>query len=162
MTKPNFVTAIMRNQQNHVLMILVRGEADNVSHWSLPGGRVEKGETAHSALIREVQEETGLSILKIGHIAYDVRMQFDDRATQALVYAIDSWEGDINPNDPEDEIFRAEWIPLAEAIAHLQKLASYPPMSEPPIAYLSKSEPAGKQWQYRISGEGAIWVSNDE
>ena len=159
MTEPNFVTAIIRNTDDDLLMIYVQGDTDAVAYWSLPGGRVEQGETGHSALVREVLEETGLTIVKIGACAYDVTIEFDDVPTQALIYDIEAWEGDINPNDPEGEILKADWIALDEAIEHLAKI-DYPPMSEPPIAYLSKQASAGKKWHYRVAGAGAIWVSN--
>lgn len=159
MSEPNFVTAIIRNADDDILMIYVQGETDAVPHWSLPGGRVEQGETGHSALVREVLEETGLTVLKIGACAYDVTIEFDDVPTQALVYDIEAWEGDINPNDPEGEILKAEWVTIDEAIEHLENLG-YLPMSEPPIAYLSKRALAGKKWHYRVQGNGAVWISN--
>lgn len=46
---------------DHVLLIK-RGRPPRVGDWSLPGGRVELGETVQSAVLREVREETGLDV----------------------------------------------------------------------------------------------------
>lgn len=162
MIQPNFITAIIRNEQDDILMILAQGENDPHPYWTLPGGRVEKGETARQALVREVQEETGLTIIAIGQLAYQTEMQFDDVKTFAEVYEVASWNGDLSINDPEDEILDVAWLPLPQAIQHLEKIADYPPMSEPPIAYLRQAKPAGYRWQYRVAGEGAVWVNNGE
>ncbi len=43
-------------------ILLVRHEKNGKSYWLLPGGGVEFGESADQALIREFQEEVGLSI----------------------------------------------------------------------------------------------------
>jgi ADP-ribose pyrophosphatase YjhB (NUDIX family) len=44
------------------LLLIKRGHAPGAGLWSLPGGRVEPGETDAQAVIRELLEETGLSI----------------------------------------------------------------------------------------------------
>lgn len=42
--------------------MILRGHEPGAGLWSLPGGRVEPGETAEQAVIREVAEETGLRV----------------------------------------------------------------------------------------------------
>jgi 8-oxo-dGTP diphosphatase len=44
------------------VLIVKRGQAPLKGRWSLPGGVVEVGEDLHAALVREVQEETGLDV----------------------------------------------------------------------------------------------------
>lgn len=44
------------------LLLVRRGNAPGRGLWSVPGGRVEPGETDVEAVTREVREETGLSV----------------------------------------------------------------------------------------------------
>ncbi|MFL6690493.1 MAG: NUDIX hydrolase [Alphaproteobacteria bacterium] len=44
------------------LLLVRRGQPPRAGEWSIPGGRVEAGETLREALVREVAEETGLRI----------------------------------------------------------------------------------------------------
>lgn len=43
------------------LLVIQRGRGVGAGKWSLPGGRVEAGETLAVALAREIREETGLT-----------------------------------------------------------------------------------------------------
>lgn len=43
-------------------VVLIKRRDQEVEVWSLPGGFVEIGETARNACVREMQEETGVSI----------------------------------------------------------------------------------------------------
>jgi 8-oxo-dGTP diphosphatase len=44
------------------LLLVKRNEAPSKGMWSFPGGAVELGETTAEAAVREINEETGLSI----------------------------------------------------------------------------------------------------
>lgn len=58
------VTGILIEERK---ILIVKQAVSNERAWSLPGGRVEKGETLEDSLIREMEEETGLKtkILKL-------------------------------------------------------------------------------------------------
>ena len=60
------VGAVILNEQSEVVLIR-RGKEPRRDEWSIPGGRVEWGETLHEALLREVREETGL-LVEIGDL----------------------------------------------------------------------------------------------
>ena len=55
------VGAIVRDGQGRLLLIQ-RGHDPEAGRWSLPGGRVEPGESDAQALAREMLEETGLIV----------------------------------------------------------------------------------------------------
>jgi 8-oxo-dGTP diphosphatase len=64
------------------LLLIRRGREPSRGLWSLPGGRVEPGETNEQAIEREVREETGLTVragapvgrvmIPAGDVRYDV------------------------------------------------------------------------------------------
>jgi len=60
-----------------------------------PGGRIEKGETAEQAAIRETQEEVGITPTGV-QWAGELRFQFrDGYSLHCTVYRASGWEGEL-------------------------------------------------------------------
>jgi mutator protein MutT len=55
------VGAVIFDEEGRVLLVR-RGKPPLEGAWTLPGGRTEPGETAEAAVVREVLEETGLTV----------------------------------------------------------------------------------------------------
>lgn len=53
------------------LLLIKRGKEPSKGSWSVPGGRVEPGESDVAAVAREVHEETGLTV-RVGPLAGSV------------------------------------------------------------------------------------------
>lgn len=55
------VGGVVQDRRGRLLLIR-RARPPSAGSWSLPGGRVELGESDEEALIREIREETGLTV----------------------------------------------------------------------------------------------------
>ncbi len=56
------VGAVIKDDAGRLLLIR-RGHDPGRGLWSVPGGRIEAGETDQEAVVREVREETGLVVV---------------------------------------------------------------------------------------------------
>ena len=98
------------------LLLIERGRAPSVGHWSLPGGRCEPGETPEQACVREVAEETGIHVVVerwVGRVERD--------AKDATVYVIDDFLCRPVAGRPEagrpvagDDAAHARWVTRAQ------------------------------------------------
>lgn len=77
MTRPIVaVGAIVLDRDGRVLLVQ-RGRPPAEGLWSVPGGKLEAGETLAQGVAREVREETGL-VVEVGALACVVERMSDD------------------------------------------------------------------------------------
>jgi ADP-ribose pyrophosphatase YjhB (NUDIX family) len=96
------------------LLLIRRGRGPAAGVWSVPGGRVEAGETLAEAVLRELAEETGLEGVCDELVGWVERMGPDHHYV-ILDFAVTVLE----PREPTpgDDALEAEWVPLDE-VAH--------------------------------------------
>ena len=63
---------------NNKLLLIKRGSEPNKDMWAIPGGIVEIGERLEDAVVRELEEETGLKGKPLGIISVDEYIEYDD------------------------------------------------------------------------------------
>lgn len=69
------VGAVVHDERGRLLLVQ-RGNPPSRGLWTVPGGRVEPGETEEAAVVREVAEETGLQV-RAGALVGRVRIPGD-------------------------------------------------------------------------------------
>lgn len=110
MTEPQVcVGAVIVNGSD--LLLVQRGTDPERGRWSVPGGRVEPGESLYEAVVREVAEETGLSVV-CGELLGWVERIGDHHHFVILDFAATCLE----PGEPVagDDAAAARWVPLHE------------------------------------------------
>jgi ADP-ribose pyrophosphatase YjhB (NUDIX family) len=108
------VGAIVRDDRGRLLLVR-RGTEPAKGRWSVPGGRVEPGESAGQAVVREVHEETGLRIVPTGLAGIVERP-----GPGGVVYVIEDFHAGLTlGSDPEqaragDDAADVGWFTAAE------------------------------------------------
>jgi len=64
----NVTCAIIRNEDDEVLVVQRGGATDHPFKWEFPGGKVGNGETEEECIIREVKEELSMDIVICGRL----------------------------------------------------------------------------------------------
>ena len=104
------VGAVATDEHGRLLMIK-RGHEPGAGLWSIPGGRIEPGETDAQALVREMLEETGLTV-EVGRLLGRVRRPFLDGAVIDIGdYAVTVTGGTLRPGDDAAD---ARWVTATE------------------------------------------------
>lgn len=95
------------------LLMIRRGHGPAAGEWSVPGGRVEAGETLAEALVREVAEETGIEVVCESLLGWVERIsdEYHFVILDFQAQLLGTGEGDPVAGSDADE---AAWIPLHE------------------------------------------------
>lgn len=91
------------------LLLVRRGHGPAAGTWSVPGGRIEPGETVQEAVVRELLEETGIEGVCGELIGWAERID-DEHHAVILDFAVTLLEA----SEPVagDDATEARWVPL--------------------------------------------------
>ena len=104
------VGAVVTDGQGR-LLIIQRGHDPGAGLWSIPGGRIEPGETDEQALVRELLEETNLQV-KVGRLIGRVqRPGLGEAVIDIRDYVVTVTGGTLRAGDDAAD---ARWVTVAE------------------------------------------------
>lgn len=115
------VGAVVHDRFGRILLVRRRNDPGR-GRWSVPGGRVEPGESDEQAVRREIAEETGLDVRPTRHVGAVHRPAPDGGSYEVHDYAGDPVGGTLRPGDDADD---ARWcdaaafaaLPLVDGLA---------------------------------------------
>ncbi len=93
------------------LLVIRRGRPPGAGMWSLPGGRVEPGESDEAAVVRELAEETGLVVVPGRLVGAVDRPGLNGATYDIRDYAAVVTGGTLRAGDDAAE---ARWVDAAE------------------------------------------------
>lgn len=96
--------------RNDEVLLIQRANPPRAGEWSLPGGRIEAGETEREAALRELEEETGVSA-RLGPKVAVIDADFEGYSYRLHDY-IAFW--DRGEPQGADDAEDAKFVPVSE------------------------------------------------
>lgn len=100
--------------RGRTVLLAERGHGPRKGVWSLPGGKIEAGETSAEAALREIHEETGLSVELTGLLDVHNAIIRDGAGNLEAHYLIAVYYGTCADGEPvaATDISDARFVPL--------------------------------------------------
>ena len=94
---------------NHILIARRADHLHQGGLWEFPGGKVERSETHHQSLVRELLEELNITVISASPMM-QIRHDYTDKNITLDIWKVTKYEG--NPEGLEGQEIR--WVPMAE------------------------------------------------
>lgn len=128
------IKAIIRNKEGKILLLKVNTEQltgyDGEAYWDIPGGRIHKDSTVEETLLREVEEETGITSIKksipFKMVLSNIRIPIDQSSVGLILSSYICDIEDFNSIELSKEHIDYDWFSPKEAM----KLLSFKYPSE--------------------------------
>ena len=107
--------ALVTGEEGSACFVLTRRAAKLRNHggqWALPGGRIDRGESAEEAALRELAEEVGLALPRTGVLG--LLDDYPTRSGFAITPVVVWGEGEVELTPNPNEVAAVYRVPLSE------------------------------------------------
>lgn len=106
--QPDIRRTLLFLRHDDEILLAMKKRGFGAGRWNGTGGKFEPGETIEQALVRETEEEIGVTPTHYTKVA-ELDFQAHSWQVYAYVYIADQWEGE----PAESEEMAPQWYPLA-------------------------------------------------
>jgi len=121
----NVVAAVIHNPQDQILIAQRPLHKHQGGLWEFSGGKIDDGETAAQALVRELQEELGITATQYRPLL-TVEHHYSDKSVRLQIFRVTAFDGEahgaegqptvwVSPQDLKNYSFPAANIPILKA-----------------------------------------------
>ena len=100
---------VIKNTDGQILISLRKPSLHQGSLWEFPGGKLELGETAQQALIRELNEELNITVLTSTPLM-SIKHRYPELTVQLHVFLVDQFSGLAKGNEGQ----AIKWVAAAK------------------------------------------------
>lgn len=105
---------ILSNDDNSKIALLYRGKQKD---WSFPKGHAEEGENPTETMIREIKEETGLSVIILRELPDSRYIHPDGSNILTKMFLVRSIDDSTLKTEHDSDII--EWVPINKVSSRL-------------------------------------------
>jgi 8-oxo-dGTP diphosphatase len=105
---PRCGASVIFMKDGHILLSR-RGIEPRKDLYSFPGGFLKYGESPEDAAVREMHEETGVTVSSLSLLHVQTVRYGQEETTCSIVFLAKSWEGDFKAGDDSAEL---AWKPI--------------------------------------------------
>ena len=109
--------AVIVDSYRNILLTQRHDPKNPLTHlkWQLPGGKIEKNETAISACYREILEETGLTVKILSQSPYFILNKYGNKTYRLTGFKVKVISGTIDV-EKDEETASAKWYKIEEIL----------------------------------------------
>jgi len=100
---------VIKNTDGQILISLRKPALHQGGLWEFPGGKLEAGETAQQALIRELNEELAITVLTSTPLM-TIKHHYPELTVQLQVFLVEHFSGEAKSNEGQS----IKWVTAAE------------------------------------------------
>ncbi|WP_117235873.1 8-oxo-dGTP diphosphatase MutT [Vibrio maerlii] len=110
MKRIHIVAAIIFNQDKSQIFITKRPDDKHKGgFWEFPGGKVEEGETKEQAMIRELEEEVGITVTA-QHLFEHLEHDYPEKSLKFDFIQVNAFDGEAHGKEGQ----QGEWVSISE------------------------------------------------